>query len=64
MTREERMFELRTTISILKSIMDRLSTEQSRLEKIRCKDVAKKVSRAWAKLQDALWAATEKGASM
>lgn len=64
MTREERRSELGIIISSLESIMDELCTEQSKLEELRCGEVAKKVNRACDKLQVALWAASKKEASL
>lgn len=64
MTREERKSELRIIISHLESVMSDLSTMSCELEELRCKDVAKKVDGVCERLQNALWAASEKEASI
>ena len=64
MTREERKSELRIIISRMESVMNVLSTMTSEFEELGCVDVALKVDAVCERLQDAMWAASGKEASL
>lgn len=64
MTREERKSELRIIISHLESAMNDLLTTSCELEELRCSGLSKKVNIVCGHLQNALWAASEKEASL